>query len=176
MRLLVVLLLLAAVPVALAATRPHPARTARPAPSPTAPKSIGIWERWQAATHQEGGQLVCYAFTRASSSTPAEPARGDVVLTVTERPGIRDAVAISAGYAYPKNASAEVQVEGTRLPFYTAGRSAFARDGRAAVAAFARGRDVVARAPASRGQVTDTFSLRGFGAAYAAILHECPAR
>jgi Invasion associated locus B (IalB) protein len=164
-------------PAPLAATRQHPAaRTPRPAPSAPSPKSIGVWERWQAATHQEGGQLVCYAFTRAVSSTPAVPGRGDVVLTVTERTGSRDAVAISAGYAYPKNATAEVQVEGTKLPFYTAGRSAFARDGKTAVSAFQKGREVVARAPAPRGQVTDNFSLRGFGAAYAAILKECPAR
>ena len=176
MRSLPVLLLLAALP-ATAAQRPvRPAHPARPAPSATAPKSIGTWERWQAATHAEGGQLVCYAFTRAVSSAPALPGRADVVLSVTERPGSRDAVAISAGYPYPKDASAEVQVEATKLAFYTAGRSAFARDGKATVAAFARGREVVAHAPAPKGQVADTFSLRGFSAAYAAILKECPAR
>lgn len=178
MRILIVLFLLAALPAALAATRSHPAARPPhgPAPAVAGPKSIGIWDRWQAATHQEGGQIVCYAFTRAASSTPALPGRGDVVLTVTERPGSRDAVAISAGYAYPKDASAEVQVEGARLPFYTAGRSAFARDGRAAVAAFQKGREITVRASAPRGQVADTFSLRGFAQAYAAISKECPAR
>lgn len=176
MRSALILLLLATAPT-LAATRHHPARAPHPtAPSATAPKSIGVWERWQAATHQEGGQLVCYAFTRAISSQPAVPGRGDVVLTVTERSGSRDAVALSGGYPYPKGASAEVQVEGTRLPFYTAGRSAFARDGKAAIAAFGKGQEVVAHAPGPKGQVTDNFSLRGFSAAYAAILKECPAR
>jgi hypothetical protein len=176
MRFLIVLLVLAALPAALAATRHHPARAPHPAPSATAPKSAGVWDRWQAATHQEGSQLVCYAFTRAISSQPAVPGRGDVVLTVTERPGSRDAVALSAGYAYPKGASAEVQVEGTRMAFYTAGRSAFARDGKAAIAAFGKGREVVAHAPGPKGQVTDSFSLRGFSAAYAAILKDCPAQ
>jgi hypothetical protein len=181
MRFFLVLILLAAMP-ALAAPRTthrpahaaHPA--ASPAPSSAAPKSIGAWDRWEAATHSEDGQLVCYAFTRATSSNPAMPGRGDVVLTVTERPGSRDAVAVSAGYAYPKDATAEVQVEGTKLPFYTAGRSAFARDGKAVVAAFQKGREVVARAPAPKGQVTDDFSLHGFSAAYAAIVKECPAK
>ncbi len=182
MRFLPVLILLVALP-AFAATRPkhpapakatHSAPTA--APASAAPKSIGTWDKWEAATHPEGGALVCYAFTRATSSTPAMPGRDDVVLTVTERPGSRDAVAISAGYAYPKDASVEAQVEGTKLPFYTAGRSAFARDGKAAVAAFHKGRDVVAHAPAPKGQVTDDFSLRGFSAAYTAILKECPAK
>lgn len=162
---------------------------AAPAPAPdihlaqagraaqNAPKSIGRFDDWQAATHQEAGQLVCYAFTRASSSTPATRGRGEVVLTVTQRTSGRDAVAISAGFAYPANAEVEVQVEPNELQFYTAGRSAFARDGKAAVAEFQRGRTAIARSPAPRGpQVSDTFSLRGFTAAYAAINKACPAR
>ncbi|MBV9748410.1 MAG: hypothetical protein JO157_06335 [Acetobacteraceae bacterium] len=183
MRFLPVLILLAAQPAFAATHSKHPAKPAHPAskaapasPASAAPKSIGTWDKWEAATHPEGGQLVCYAFTRATSSTPAMPGRDDVVLTVTERPGSRDAVAISAGYAYPKDASVEAQVEGTKLPFYTAGRSAFARDDKAAVAAFQKGREVVAHAPGPKGQVTDDFSLRGFSAAYAAIAKECPAK
>jgi len=96
---------------------------------------------------------------------------------VTQRPGGRDAVAISAGFAYPAGAEAHVQVEGAQLPFYTANRSAFARDGHAAVVAFGRGRTAVARSPALRApSVSDTFSLRGFAPAYAAITKACPTR
>jgi len=120
---------------------------------------------------------VCYAFTRAASSVPKLPGRGDVVLTVTQRPTGRDAVAIAAGYALPPNAEVTVQVEQAGLSFYTSGRSAFARDGHGAVAAFMKARQAVARAPGPRdkGQVADTFSLRGFSAAYAAIAKDCPA-
>ena len=151
----------------------HPARR----PSAVGPKRIGVWDDWQAATNQEAGQPVCYAFTRPSSSSPALPGRGDVVLTVTERAGGRDAVALTAGFAYAANAEMEISAEGVTLPFYTAGRSAFARDGRAAVALFNRGRQAIARSPGPRGQaVTDNFSLRGFSQAYAAIAKACPAR
>ncbi len=146
-------------------------------PSATGPKRIGVWEDWQAATNQEAGQPVCYAFSRPSNSSPALAGRGDVVLTVTERAGGRDAVALTAGFAYPANAEMEMSSEGVTLPFYTAGRSAFARDGRAAVALFNRGRQAAARSPGPRGQaVTDTFSLRGFSQAYAAIVKACPPR
>ena len=146
-------------------------------PSAAGPKRIGIWEEWQAATNQEAGQPVCYAFSRPSSSSPALPGRGDVVLTVTERASGRDAVALTAGFAYPANAEMEMSSDGVTLPFYTAGRSAFARDGRAAVALFNRGRQAVARSPGPRGQaVTDNFSLRGFSQAYAAIVRACPPR
>jgi len=146
----------------------HPAATA-------GPKQIGKFEDWTAATHAESGQTVCYAFTRVQSSTPVLPGRGAVVLTVTERSSGRDAVAIEAGFPYPANASVTVQVDQTALEFYTSGRNAFARDGKAAVAAFQRGSRAIARSPGPK-EVTDTFSLKGFGAAYAAIVKACPAK
>lgn len=144
---------------------------------PAAPKSVGKFDNWQAATHTEGGSLVCYAFTRATQSAPAMPGRGDVVLTVTHRTGARDAVAITAGFAYPPSAEVQVAVDPAQFQFYTANRSAFSRDGKAAVAAFGRGRQAVAKSPAPRNAtVTDTFSLRGFSQAYAAINKACPAK
>lgn len=166
----------AAAAPAVAQTRPshlpaHPAGHAAPA----APRAIGKFEDWTAATHQEAGQTVCYAFTRAIASTPPLQGRGDVVLTVTERPGgARDAVALSAGFAYPASAEVNLTVEGTTVPFYTSQRSAFARDGRAVVALFERGQKAVMKSPAPRnGTVTDTFLLRGFSPAFAAINKAC---
>ena len=144
---------------------------------PAVPRSIGKFDAWQAATHQEGGQQVCYAFTRAATSAPAMPGRGEVVLTVTHRAGGRDSVAITAGFAYPPSAEVQVAVEPAQLQFYTANRSAFSRDGKAAVAAFGRGRQAVAKSPAPRNAtVTDTFNLRGFTQAYAAINKACPVK
>src|SRR5262249_33584616 len=77
----------------------------------------------------EGGQTVCYAFTRAKTSSPALPGRGEVVLTVTQRSNVRDAVALSTGFEYAANAAVEVEVDKTKIEFYTAKRSAFARAG-----------------------------------------------
>ncbi len=178
MRRLVPLLFLALVPASgQAQTRPaHPA-AAKPAPPAAGPHKIGVFDDWTAAMHSEAGQNVCYAFTRASSSIPRLPGRGDVVLTVTERPSGRDAVAISAGFTYAAGAEVTVQVEQVALAFYTAQRSAFARDGRAAVAAFQKARLAVARSPGPKAAlVADSFSLRGFSRAYEAMLKEksCP--
>lgn len=172
MRLPLVCLMLTVSLPALAA-KPPPQK---PAPAHVGPKAIGHFDDWTAAIHQESGQPVCYAFTRASSSNPTLRGRGDVVLTVTERPGGRDAVAISAGFAYGQNAAVQVAADPVTMEFYTAQRSAFARDGHAAVAAFQKGSKVVARSPGPKNSVvTDTFSLRGFSAAYAAIEKACPA-
>lgn len=138
------------------------------------PRRLGDFQDWTAAVHTESGQKVCYAFTRASRT---DPERTGVIMTVTHRTQGRDQVAMSAAYAYPRNAAVAVTVGQTQLAFYTNGNSAFARDGRAAVAAFRAGATAVARGPRPRGRgtATDTFSLSGFTAAYEAISQECPA-
>lgn len=152
----------------------HPAHAAAHSAT-TGPEAIGSFGNWIAATYEQGGHKVCYAFTRAQSSTPSLPHRGDVVLTVTQRPDLRDGVAIAAGFDYPANATVTVQVDRTGLQLYTAQRNAFARDGKAAVAAFRRGARAIARSPGPHGhRVTDTFSLKGFSAAYAADVKACP--
>lgn len=169
--------ILACLAVPAVAQAPKPASPARPAPAANAPKKLGAFEDWTAATHQEGGATVCYAFTYPSHSVPAVPGRGEVVLTVTERPAGRDEVALSAGFAYAAGATVTVQVDQSGLDFYTAQRNAFARDGRAVIAAFEKGSVALARSPGPRETpVVDTFSLRGFSAAYAAINKACPSK
>jgi invasion protein IalB len=154
-----------------------PVTPAHPTPATTGPKSIGKFDDWTAATHQESGQTICYAFTRVQSSAPAVAGRGPVILTVTERPSGRDAVAIEAGFAFAANAAVTVQVDQAALDFYTDKRNAFARDGKAVVAALQRGSRAIARSPGPKdAQVTDTFSLKGFSSAYAAIVKACPAK
>ncbi len=150
---------------------------AKPAAKAAGPRAMGKFDDWTAATNKEAGQTVCYAFTYATSSSQTLSGRGRVVLTVTERPGGRDAVALSAGFAYAPNASVAASVDGQPpLDFYTAQRSAFARDGHAAVQAFLKGKQMAATSPAPKNAtVTDNFSLKGFNAAYAAIVKACPA-
>ena len=162
-----------------AAAQPRkPAGKPHPEAASTVAKKLGSFGDWVAATHQENGQTVCYAFTYAKHSAPTVPSRDPVILTVTERPGGRDAVAISAGFDFGKGAAVTMQVETTGLDFYTAQRNAFARDGKAAVVAFGKAAQALSRSPGPRdGQVVvDTFSLRGFSAAYAAINKACPTR
>jgi Invasion associated locus B (IalB) protein len=159
---------------AIAAEHPHkpPVHSAA-----RGPKAIGTFGDWIAATYEQSGHTVCYAFTRAQTSTPSLPGRGQVVLTVTQRPDQRDGVAIKAGFDYPPKAAVTVQVDQTGLDFYTAQSNAFARDGKASVTAFQRGDRAIARSPGPHGhQVTDTFSLKGFSAAYAAVVKACPPR
>jgi hypothetical protein len=165
---------------------PAVAQTHKPVAKPAAskppaeskgPKSIGKFDDWTAATFQEAGQTVCYAFTRAQSSSPTLAGRGAVILTVTERQSRRDDVAMEAGFTFTPDARVTVQVDQTGLDFYTNQRNAFAKDGKAAVAAFQRGSRAIARSPGVKdAPVTDTFSLKGFGASYSAITKACPSK
>lgn len=139
------------------------------------PTALGVFADWTAATYVQGGQKICYAFTRPTSSSPTLSGRGEVLLSVTERPGARDEAALSAGFSYAKGANVTVTVGGTNLAFYTAGSAAFAREGGAAVQAFKIGYTAVAHSPGPGGHmVSDSFSLRGFSDAYAAIAQACP--
>jgi hypothetical protein len=172
MRLIAALLALVLAAPSLASAQPK-----KPAVE-AGPQELGKFDDWTAATHQESGRESCYAFAVAKNSVPVLAGRGEVVLTVTERATGRDWVAISAGFTFRKDTAVTLQVDTAGFDFYTAQSSAFARDGKAVVAAFQKGEQALARSPGPReGQMlVDTFSLRGFSAAYAAISKACPAR
>ena len=156
----------------LAAAQPKPA--AKP-PAAPAPKPIGAFDDWQAATYDEGGQTVCYAFTKARTSAPRITGRGEAILTVTQRVALRDAVSFSAGFEFAPGASVQVMVDKAKFEFYTAKRSGFARDGHAVIATLDGPKQAVVKAPhPQKKEVTDTFSLRGFAKAYEAINKACP--
>jgi hypothetical protein len=170
MRTLPVLLILGLLPLAVSA-----APTKAPEPAPR--KSIGTFDDWQAATNVDGGQTVCYAFTRGKTASRKIPGRGEVVLTVTQRGAARDAVALNAGFAYAANAAVAVQIERLTLDFYTAQRYAFARDGAATIAALQKANAVTAKSPVPKAaDVVDGFSLKGFKQAYDAINKACPGK
>jgi len=151
------------------------ARAAAPAPATPNPAPLGTFSSWTAATYDSGGQKICYAFTRPTSSTGVVPDRGEVLLSVTQRPGVRDEAALSAGFTYEKSANVTLNVGGTVLSLYTAGNAAFARDGAAAVRAFKAGVTAVVHSPGPHGvKVSDSFNLDGFTDAYDAIVKACP--
>lgn len=151
------------------------ARAAAPAAAAPNPAPLGTFSNWTAATYDQGGHKICYAFTRPSNSTPVIAGRTEVLLSVTERPGVRDEAALTAGFPYVKGANVTVSVGSTALSFYTAGDAAFARDGAAAVHAFKAGNTAVAHSPGPHGvSVADSFSLSGFTDAYNAIAKACP--
>jgi hypothetical protein len=138
------------------------------------PVSLGVFADWTAAEYEAGGTHVCYAFTRAIGSAKT-PSAG--MILVTERPTSRDEVVVNAPAAYPAKTEVSVQVDKQApMSFYTAGRSAFSRDGRGAVIDMQRGSGASASWTAKGDKMSQKFSLSGFSAAYGAIVKACPAK
>jgi hypothetical protein len=165
----------AALCVILAVAGVSQAQAARRATHSWTPVPLGTFGTWKAATHPEAGVTVCYAYTFAKTSRPPMQGRGNVVLTISQRPHERDAVAVLLGYQVLPHAGARVQAGGHDLHFYLEGRSAFAPHGAEAIAAFSAGREAIGHFPGPRGIIfADTFSLDGFAAAYQASLQACP--
>lgn len=100
------------------------------------------------------------------------------MLVVARRVGrAEDWVAIAPDYTLVRDATVEMTVGATRLAFRSEGGDAFARDGRAAVRAFLKGREataVVRPGPGGRRAARVTFSLIGFGVALEAMSRACP--
>jgi hypothetical protein len=135
----------------------------------------GKFGDWTAATYGSGSAKACYAFTDAATSKPALKKRGEVMLTVTERPGVHDEVTLGGGYIYPKDAKVKLTVGTTAIDFYTQGETAFTTSGADAVAAFKNGASAEAVSTGPHGHdITDDFSLSGFSGAYSAIASACP--
>ncbi len=175
--LTVTLALALALTVLPALAAPRHSAAEHEAATTAAPKQLGQYGDWTAATYQQNGQTVCYAFTRAKATLPAQSGSVAPILTVTDRAGSHDEVAITTDFTYPKNATVTVQVDQTGLDFYTAAKDAFAHDNRAATAALKHGSEAIARGPGPKGaKLTDTYSLKGFSAAYEAIGKACPGR
>ncbi|MDE2333505.1 MAG: hypothetical protein KGK10_03100 [Rhodospirillales bacterium] len=172
MRIIPIPTLVLALALPAAALAPNEAFAAGPVA-----KSIGMFGDWQAATYVDAGQTVCYAFTRTLEGGKPSKGPGGAVLSIAERPTIRDAVAIAVDHTFPSGAVVSVSIDRTKQDFYTSGSSAFSRDGAGLVGAMERGSDLVAVSPgAGNRTTTDRFSLKGFTAAHTAIVKACPAR
>ncbi|WP_431267339.1 caspase family protein [Dankookia sp. P2] len=135
---------------------------------------IGRFKAWTAAAYVTRGQKTCYAFTDAAGNF--EPKQNPVMLMVSHRPSARDTVLISAGYPFPAGAKVLVTIGATQVPFDTVGKTAAAQQGAAVVASMRNGPELRAAGagPGNGEQVTYSFPLAGFAAAYEAISRSCP--
>jgi hypothetical protein len=138
------------------------------------PTSLGVFADWTSAQYDAGGAHVCYAFTRAIGSAKTPSA---AMIIVSERSTSRDEVVVNATSDYPPKAEVAVQIDKQPpLSFYSSGKSAFSRDGRATVIGMQKGSDATAAWDHKGGKRVEKFSLAGFSAAYGAIVKACPAK
>ncbi len=100
-------------------------------------------------------------------------------MLITHRPAEKSTgvVSIKAGYAYQKDSEVEVTIGADTFRLFTDAGHAFAYDDKtdkALIEAMARGARMVIRGTSSRGTLTtDTYSLKGFTAAFKTIGKAC---
>ncbi len=134
---------------------------------------------WSAFSTTENGKRVCYMGSLPKTSEGKYSTRGDTHTMVTHRPAEKavHVVSIRAGYTYEKESEVEVLVDSMVFQLFTDGGHAFAWDSKADTAlveAMMAGTTMKVRGTSSRGTATvDTYSLKGFTAAYRAIGKAC---
>jgi invasion protein IalB len=140
---------------------------------------LGSFQDWEAYAGSEGRNKVCYAVTQPTKKEGSVAKRGDVYLFVTHRPGDneRDVVNVKAGYAYKPSSAVNVAIGNQTFALYVKDDTAWNRtsqDDKTMVQGMIKGATIVVKGtPKSGSGTTDTFSLKGFGAAYQAIGKAC---
>jgi hypothetical protein len=142
-------------------------------------KALGTFGKWVAATYQENGKPVCYMSGEPDSSEGNYKARGKALLLITHRPAEKafDVVSMVAGYQYLGDSDVVVNAAGKRFNLFTNGDRAWARDAatdKTIVQTMTKAGSVTVKGTSNRNNITtDTFSLKGFAAAYKAISDSC---
>lgn len=135
-------------------------------------ESLGVYGDWSAFKTTESGGNVCYIGAEPEKAEGDYDKRGETYFLVTQRPGVKelDVVSVRAGYKYRQGSDVTVKIGGALFSLFTADGHAWARDpgtDNAMVKAMKRGAQMVIKGASWRGtETTDTYSLKGFTAAY----------
>jgi invasion protein IalB len=158
---------------------------AKPPANPTAQATLlGQFGDWGAYTATPGGQKVCFALAKPSSSVDNPPNRrtaaNPVYMFISTRPAEKVSNEVSvlvAGYEFKPNTEASVAVGASSFAMYTQKDGAWVKNAAEEaklLETMRKGADVVIKATTSRGtQTTDTFSLKGITQAVDRAAQEC---
>lgn len=142
--------------------------------------SYGDWDAMTATSRANGKSCYMISKPKKTAANKANVRRGDIYLTVTHRPKFKVTGEVNTIVGYPLKVSSEVsaQVDGKRgFRLFTEARGAWLYDEREdarLVAQMKAGINLVIKGQSTRGtRTTDTYSLRGFTAAYNAITRAC---
>ncbi|PKU25295.1 invasion associated locus B family protein [Telmatospirillum siberiense] len=142
-------------------------------------KPLGKSGDWESFTYSDKAGKVCYTASLPKRSLNAPKGRGETYLSITHRPNDKsfDVVSVTSGYAFKKDAPAEIDIGGAKFDLYTTGDGAWARNDKAVVQAMLKGKTLVVHGTPAKGEaIADTYSLDGFVKAYADIGKACGAK
>ena len=127
----------------------------------------------------DGGKPVCFIGSEPKKSRGKYKKRGEAYVLVTHRPAEKSThvVSVKAGYTYQNGSEVDLIIGAKTFKLFTDAGHAFAYDDKtdkALIKAMVRGARMVVRGTSARGTLTtDTYSLKGFTAAYQAINKAC---
>ncbi len=143
------------------------------------PKQVGKYGDWTAYVLTERGNKVCYMVSKPVKAQGKYTNRGEIFALITHRPSenTKDVFSYITGFTYKTGSDATVTIDGKRYVLFTQDDTAWAPDANAdskLASAIRNGSTMVVQGTSSRGTLTtDTYSLKGSGAAYKAISNEC---
>jgi hypothetical protein len=140
---------------------------------------LGQHGDWYTYRLNDDGARTCYMVSKPVRSRGKFKKRGDVVAFITHRPkeGERDVINFQAGFTYKANSTVAVKIGDSSFSLFTSKDTSWSRspsDDKAIIGAMIKGNTMdVSGTPSRGGQITDTYSLRGFTAAYKKITQAC---
>lgn len=140
---------------------------------------IDVFGHWSAFALKQDGKPVCYIGSEPIKSAGKYSKRGDVLFLVTHRPANKEngVINFQTGYTFKAGTDAILTIGKATFKLFTDDGDAWAVDAKsdkAIVLALIKGARMVLRGTSSRGtETTDTFSLKGFSAAYKAASKAC---
>ena len=142
----------------------------------------GQFKDWAFFTTKEDGKKVCYITSNPTRKTGTYKIRGDVYMIVTYRgQGSTPEVATDTGFTYKKGSNVSFVIDGkkqfTLLNSPQTPQMAWTKDeqtDRTVIDAMKNGGRVVVKGTSYKGTTAqDTYSLRGFSAAYNKMVAAC---
>ena len=140
---------------------------------------LGQHSDWEAFSDKEAGKTFCYVGSEPTKMRGKYKKRGATYIIVTHRPAEKsqNVVSIRAGYTHKASSEVEITVGKKKFKLFTKDGWAFTRDSstdNALVKAMVRGTVMTVKGISGRGtKTTDTYSLKGFTAAYRTIGIAC---
>jgi len=143
------------------------------------PSLEGAYNDWSLYGMQENGNPICYLSSGLERSSDNVPRKRPAVVLITNRPveERKGVVSVDPGYIYEDGSQVLMSIGRRQFHLYTKGGQAWAEDGDdpQIIQAIRGGSTLVVTARMKGGTATtDKFSLRGFGAALAALDRACP--
>jgi hypothetical protein len=149
--------------------------------NPTLIEKFGDWEAYTYNAGDKAG-MICYMGSIPTKAVGNYTSRGNIYVMVTHRPSAsnNNEVSFVAGYTYRNDSEVDVKIGSRSYKLFTNEDSAWARDSKTdedLVKAMRRGSTMTVKGTSTRGTLTtDTYSLKGFTAAYNAISERCGVR